>query len=198
MMVKDDENSGSQADDMVEVTEMEIDESKVSGNLELSFKNVWGGNKVIVRKSTTVQMRAWAGLVDSPDHAAILGTGNLIELVHIATVLSISDKSEPDSLKSGSEGTKEIANMQSLDRVAKNEIAAIELLLKERYDGQDVVLIERLSAHVQRGVDSLEATRQELALEEVTILDLLQAISPDTFEAPVGITPVHNTLDEFI
>jgi hypothetical protein len=197
-MVSVDTKNDPLADAKVEAVEMSGDSEVSIDNSRSSYKSVWGGNKVLVKASTIDMMRAWVSINESTEHLPIIGLNNLTQLIHIAASLSIVDDAEPSSLKTGKESTIVVAQIQALDRVMKNEIAAVELLLKERYDGEDVVLVERLSAHVQRGVDLLAEALKQLDLKEVTILDLLHVLAPTTFDAPIGITPAQNTLDEFI
>ena len=158
------------------------------------FKQVWGGNKIRVQQKTREVMRGWAGILE--EHPTIIGVGDMTHLIHLATVLSLEEEDEPPSLNDLEEKVEIIANIQAIDRIQQNEIHAIELLLKSRYNDSDVSLIERFSAHLQRGMDKLQQSMKKLVEPDVTILDILKETSPQLFKDIKGITPIQSTFDD--
>jgi len=174
-------------------------ETMDTDDTEPNFTAEWGTNRLIVPVETLEVLRGWANShkQDSSERA-ITGTTTQVDLVHLTATLSLLIEEEPDI--DADARTKAICTIDSIDRVDRNEIPAVKLLLKERYDGQDILLAERLSAHVVRGTELLSSALDECEMESPTLLDMLTA-QPEAeamFAAVQGISPAQNTLEDFI
>ena len=105
------------------------------------FNISWGGAKVMITEPNVIIMREWIGKGNPKQK--IIGVNKLSDMSHLSAMISLLDLEEPTSCNEFESNIKELINLQTLDRVEKNEIPAIELMLRERYQDQELALIER-------------------------------------------------------
>ena len=163
------------------------------------FNISWGGAKVMITEPNVIIMREWIGKGNPKQK--IIGVNKLSDMSHLSAMISLLDLEEPTSCNEFESNIKELINLQTLDRVEKNEIPAIELMLRERYQDQELALIERLGAHVNRGFETLKSAKELVGEEdEITIFDILNKISnfENLFQKSIGITPIKTSIDNFI
>ena len=163
------------------------------------FNISWGGAKVMISEPNVILMRDWIGK-GNPEEK-VIGINKLSDLGHLSAIISMLDFTEPTSCNKLDFNLKELMNLQTLDRVEKNEIPAIELMLRERYYNQGLPLIERLGAHLNRGFNLLKDAKKSIKeIDEITIFDILNEIPEygNLFQKSVGITPIQTSIDNFI
>ena len=170
----------------------------MADNETKEFNVEWGG-KVMITLSNVELMREWTG--NGVSENTILGLNSMSDLSHLSATISLLDVTEPESCRELGTKLKELVNLYSVDRVEKNEIPAIELMLRERYYGQGLPLIERLGAHVNRGFNILKNAKNSIEdLENITIFDILKEVPSleKIFQKSIGITPIQTSIDNFI